>query len=132
MKKLVINRCYGGFGLSEKAVMRYVELKGIKVYVETDEGLFTNYYLCEPEEYKKIETECRETRNFDRLAALHFDSLGIERDDPSLIQVVEELCEEADGEYAELKVVWIPDDVEYEIENYDGIESIHEKHRVWW
>ena len=30
--KVVINACYGGFGLSHKAIMRYAELKGFKLY----------------------------------------------------------------------------------------------------
>jgi len=28
-------------------------------------------------------------------------------------------------------VVDIPDDIEYEIDDYDGIESVHEAHRSW-
>ena len=28
MKEVVINSCYGGFGLSPKAIKRYLELKG--------------------------------------------------------------------------------------------------------
>jgi hypothetical protein len=32
---------------------------------------------------------------------------------------------------AELKVVESPDDVEWEIEEYDGIEWIAEVHRTW-
>jgi hypothetical protein len=32
--KIVINDCYGGFGLSYEGVMRYAELKGIKLYSE--------------------------------------------------------------------------------------------------
>ena len=55
----------------------------------------------------------------------------IGRDDPSLVQVVEELGEQSWGDYAELKVVEIPDDVEWTIEDYDGMESIHEVHRSW-
>jgi len=37
----------------------------------------------------------------------------------------------ADGDHAELKVVEIPDDVEYLIEEYDGLEHIAEAHRTW-
>jgi hypothetical protein len=53
----------------------------------------------------------------------------IDRDDPILVQLVEELTEK--NLQGALKVVSIPDDVEWEIDDYDGIESIHEKHRVW-
>ena len=53
----------------------------------------------------------------------------IYRDDPILVQLVEELTEK--NLQGALKVVSIPDDVEWEIHDYDGIESIHEKHRVW-
>ena len=48
-----------------------------------------------------------------------------------LVDVVERLGKKANGESAELKVVEIPDGVEYEIDEYDGVESIHEKHRSW-
>jgi len=30
------------------------------------------------------------------------------------------------------KVVEIPDDIEFVIEEYDGIEWVAEKHRVWY
>lgn len=53
------------------------------------------------------------------------------RDDPILIHLVEELLEDANGDYAELKVVEIPDGVEWEICEYDGREWVAEKHRTW-
>jgi hypothetical protein len=55
----------------------------------------------------------------------------IERNDPFLVQLVEELGEAANGRYGDLKVVEIPDDVEWEIKEYDGNEWIAEKHRTW-
>ena len=62
----------------------------------------------------------------------YFCERDIERDDPVLVQVVEELgSETASGNYAKLKVVEIPDGVVYEIQDYDGQESIHETHRSW-
>jgi predicted ATP-grasp superfamily ATP-dependent carboligase len=54
------------------------------------------------------------------------------RDDPLLVQAVEELGAEADGEYARLKVVDIPDNTEYIVlENDCGTEWIAERHRTW-
>ena len=53
------------------------------------------------------------------------------RNNPHLVQVVEELGSKADGRFANLKIVEIPDDVEWIIEEYDGIEWVSEVHRTW-
>lgn len=67
------------------------------------------------------------------LTGYKFDnySFHINRAEPALIQVVEQLDEEANGEYARLKVVEIPDEVEWEVKEYDGDEWIAELHRTW-
>lgn len=54
-----------------------------------------------------------------------------DRSDPDLVAVVESLGGLANGKFAELKVVEIPDDVEWEINEYDGVEWVAEKHRTW-
>jgi hypothetical protein len=140
--KIVINACYGGFGLSYKGVMRYAELKGIKLYpwaedstldiyknnnfeefiAQHPETLFIHYTKVPKEEYDKCNKYSDE---------FYFSDRNIERTDLILIQVVEELKEEANNKCSELKVIEIPDDVEYEIDEYDGIEHIAEKHRSW-
>ena len=55
----------------------------------------------------------------------------IERDDPGLVKVVETLGGAANGMCAELRIVEIPTDVDWQIEEYDGMEHIAEKHRTW-
>ena len=55
----------------------------------------------------------------------------MKRDDPDLINVVEKLGESANGDFANLEIVEIPDDVEWEIDEYDGMESVDEVHRSW-
>jgi hypothetical protein len=35
MTKIVYNACHGGFGLSEAAILRYAEIKGIKLWDRT-------------------------------------------------------------------------------------------------
>ena len=53
------------------------------------------------------------------------------RADEDLVFAVEKLGKKADGEYARLEIVEIPDDIEWEIYEYDGAETIHEKHNSW-
>ncbi len=86
MRKIVINACFGGFGLSDKA-------------------------------YKQLGLE-----------SSHAD---IARDNPDLVEVVEELGQQSWGMCAELQVVEIPDDVKWHIHEYDGSEYVAEDHRTW-
>ena len=60
-----------------------------------------------------------------------FYSRSIARDDEHLIDVVELMGSAAAGEYAELKVIEIPDDINWYIEEYDGKEHVAELHRIW-
>lgn len=65
---------------------------------------------------------------------LEWDGYGypdLKREDARLVECIETLGKKANGLFAELKVLEIPDDVKYTIEHYDGIESVHEVHRVW-
>jgi hypothetical protein len=93
MPKIVINTCFGGFGLSEESLEDYRKRKNI-----TDE----NFY--------------------------HWD---IPRDCPDLVAMVEEGGTDVDGIYSELKVVDVPDDVNWFIHEYDGMEHVAERHRTW-
>jgi hypothetical protein len=63
--------------------------------------------------------------------ANHLYHNDIERNDPALVATVEELGELAGGWAADLQIVDIPDDANWEINEYDGMESVHEKHRRW-
>jgi hypothetical protein len=60
-----------------------------------------------------------------------FYDRDIPRNDPALIQVVEELGDGVNGSFAKLKIVEIPDDVLWQIEEYDGKEWVAEQHRTW-
>ena len=119
MQKIVTNRCYGGFGLSEKAVRRYAELKGIKLFLHKKSDSFIRHWTTEEVESSDIPDD------------VYWSEYSIERDDPILVQVVEELGEEANGRCANLFVTEVPDGVEWQIEEYDGTEWIAEKHRTW-
>ncbi len=54
------------------------------------------------------------------------------RDDPELVALVESMGEGAAGPCALLKVVEIPADVDWEIQEHDGQEWVAERHRTWW
>lgn len=66
---------------------------------------------------------------------LEWDGYGYaysdDRTNPKLVDCVLTLGPEASGFYAQLVVVYVPDDVEWEIRDYDGIETVEEKHRSW-
>jgi len=66
---------------------------------------------------------------------LEWDGYGFDMDenraDPKLVECVETLGERVNGVCAGLKVLDIPDDVEWEIQEYGGREWIAEKHRTW-
>ena len=139
--KVVINRCYGGFGLSHEAVMRYFEIKGITVYPEqsNDYWKFWTYWTVKPEDrvedkegddFYKMPIEDRQAYNKLRSEQTIYER-EIDRDDPALVQAVEELGDKANGQHAELAVVQIPDGVDYIVEEYDGMEHIAEAHRTW-
>lgn len=55
----------------------------------------------------------------------------IARDDPVLVAVVRELGKKANGRFASLKIVEVPYGVDWTIEEYDGVEWVAEKHRIW-
>ena len=119
MQKIVINKCFGGFGLSTEAFEHYLKLKGIQY--ETREP---RHKFCKNDkEFYKTDIH-KGCNNF-------LSDRDVSRDDPALIQTVEELGDKAHGWAANLAIVEIPDDVEWQIEEYDGNEWVAEKHRTW-
>ena len=86
MTKIVYNACYGGFGLSDEAMRRYCEIKGI-----AEETIYDG---------------------------------DIERTDPVLVQVVEELGDKANGDCAMLRIAELSAGTLYRIDEYDGLEQV--------
>lgn len=135
--KLVINKCFGGFGLSEAGVRRYFELKGWSLYIENAGSWSATYWRVPPEDRPiepkpwataPLEDRQRYNAEYEQKSVYAGD---IPRNDPELVRVVEELGSAANGSCAELAVVEIPDGVEWVIEEYDGNEHIAEKHKTW-
>jgi hypothetical protein len=109
---VVINGTYGGFSLSHAAAERLAQLGHPLAIQELADRLSPEY---------------------DKYREFLYDSMlrDIDRSDPLLVQVVQEMGEMANGRCARLKIVEIPDGVDYVIQEYDGSEWIAEKHRTW-
>ena len=139
--KIVINSCFGGFCLSEKAVEVIMNKKGFNCfkYRQTKYSLRDGndeYVKCESYPKRPFLTTYYCTRDLgDVVNKLPYEAIfneyGLERNDADLVSTVEELGNQADTCVSRLKVVEIPDDVKWEIGNYDGLESVHERHRSW-
>jgi hypothetical protein len=70
-------------------------------------------------------------RRYTELTGREFDTYDVARDDPNLLRVVLELGEASYGRFAHLEIVFVPDDVDWFIDEYDGREWVAEKHRTW-
>ena len=112
--KVVINSDFGGFGLSDEAMRMYSDLAGLNLVGQKSSFGHTIFYkngIFEDEE-----------------ALWEGD---IPRDDENLVKVVETLGSAANGNYSSLKVVEIPNDVNWFIQEFDGNEHVAERHRTW-
>lgn len=143
--KVVINACFGGFGLSPIATAKYLELRGDKCFFYKQ----TRYSFREGKNlYERVgDAEALKRGGISYATTIdlgesfekwpkddngNFYERDLERNDPLLIRVVEELgSSAASGHYAKLRVVEIPDGTEWEISEYDGNEHVAEKHRTW-
>jgi len=151
MKKVILNKCFGGFDVSPQAYQLYAIYKGYshlykyqvilsaintssklsfndtyKLVDLYDEHLFcvyvTKYF---GEEFFKNDISKEDWEKH----ILYLDADN--REDDILIKVVEELGDEASGRFGQLVVVQIPDDLDYVIDYYDGIETLHARVETW-
>lgn len=128
--KIVINKCYGGFGLSDLAYEKLIEYGiPLKDYIQEERNPVTGLY-----DRKKTEKCIYKSDESNSYLGKYWEvwtRSDEHRTNELVVKVVEELGEKANGKYAELKVIEIPDDVQYQIEEYDGLEWIAEIHRTW-
>jgi hypothetical protein len=109
--KIVVNRCYGGFSLSRKAVLLARKITGNPKWggAILKGDIYNSGKICDGD----------------------YGFVEVERSDKILVEVVEKLGEKANGRCADLEIVEIPDGVNFEIEQYDGKEWVSERHRRW-
>lgn len=102
MFKVVVNGCFGGFGVSEQGA----------------EWLLTNGASAD-----KVRVH-REGR-------FNYVSVDLERHDPLLVRMVETLGSAANGDCAKLFVHTMEQPL-YRIDEYDGSESVEEPGQAVW
>ena len=106
--KVVLNKDYGGFGLSKMALDILVE-RGITLE-KYDNGHESRWFS---------------NRSF----GIESDNEDMYRTDERLVAVVEELDMDANDQFASLEIVDMPDRItDWYIEDYDGYERMHEEH----
>ena len=123
-QKVVINRCHGGFGLSTEAFEWLIENRGWQV-TEWEDG---NPADGSAEVVKNEGDDTVVLGGYSLVSSRRDTGLRTHSD---LIDCIEALGSDADGRHAKLKIVEIPSDVEFTIEEYDGSEWVAEKHRTW-
>lgn len=143
--KIVLNKCFGGFSISVKCAELMAEMGNKQAANELKEWKQSNtwikYYLkhgtwpkgCPKDRQGSLAIDAKYSKHarfFGFGYTKGFDG-GYPRDSKELVSAVEQLGDDASGELSELQVVEIPDGISYEIDEYDGIETIHESHRSW-
>lgn len=98
MKLVAYNHGFGGFDLSSLAKQKFVERK-VKKGVSIEKAFkILNEVELNTEKY---------------------------RDDEDLTAVIKELEEKASGRFGSIKLAHIPDDTDFKISDYDGVEEIY-------
>lgn len=148
--KVVINKCYGGFSLSPEAELKLYERGMTEIATPVDEvwppdskdadkpfGRNGRYGLHEKlNEWREYlaapgEKSTLFLTTFTPDEKFILGAREVARDNPLLVALVEEMGEKSWGRCAELKIVEIPDGIDYVIEEYDGMEWVAETHRTW-
>ena len=110
--KVAYNGCDGGFCLSREAVILARKLSGNDGWggVTIKGDVYEDGRICDSD-----------------YGSIH----GISRDNEFLISVIETLKDKASGFCAELRIDEIPDGAEYDIDEYDGYESVLPPRQSW-
>jgi len=100
--EIVKNSCYGGFSVS-KAVYKELKLK------------WDGYGYPDNDDFK-----------------IKSNNYNAYRADLRLIKAIKKIgLKESNGTHSELEIVEIPDGTDWGISEYDGIETIEERHKTW-
>jgi len=119
--KVVINTCFGGFDISSAAFEEVLRRKNV-AYEKTPAK---HNFVGNEFDYWKAGQAGEDD------ACLSSYDYREDRTDADLIAVIEEMGEASFGWAADLKIVEVPDNVDWYIHEYDGLEHVAERHRTW-
>jgi len=145
MKVVINTQDEAYFNLSKKAIRAYLKRKGKKCYfyggdpekMRKGKMVIVRYSDDDPSHYAMVYTkDYGDSPKIDDFKEEDsFSYFNIERNDPDLVAVVEELGKDADvsdwDDDTKLKIVDIPDDVKWYIAEWNGVETVEETHRSW-
>ena len=124
------------FELSDAAIRLLAKKKGVTIYPESQDYDYVEYWTVPEDKWLSLPAEPTD-QLLDEYTAYRkantFD-YSVPRNDEKLIEVIEELGSKvASAEYAELRIVEIPDGVDWVIECNDefGNEWVAERPRTW-
>lgn len=143
--KVVINKCFGGFGLSPLAMVELIKLgspiiesyPAIEYYGGNNPKIDRDWKANYERDLTAAVNEI-EGYKFGLFSTLYKDEMVYNykradefRTDPLLVKVVKKLGKRANGYCADLKIIDVPVTVKFQIEEYDGLEHIAEVHQTW-
>jgi len=147
MQKVVISRCFDGFKISKECAEYMAALGDTQAQAELDvwhERKFVIDSLREsgviPEGHDEyIVDEAKRCVDLGYAephfwgtghpSGIHYADSGYKRDGEALVKAVEALGERASP--SKLKIVEIPDGVEFHVNGFDGYEYVAENYRTW-
>lgn len=139
MHKIVINDCFGGYGLSPLAIYEVCKRKGMDCYIYVESNADRRKYIKASPTSKELKGHWWYALNKDFGNVMNKDIYkedlveleSLPRHDKDLVAVVEELGDKANGYCADLKVVEINSNL-YRITEYDGAERIETPEYLDW
>lgn len=97
MKKVILNKCFGGFGLSKEAYELYAKKKGISVFHYTQENLKKEIYTYATDDNRTFDFYFTEY-NAGLISKAEYFRLTDNLDDKTAIKFVEQMNKEIQDE----------------------------------
>lgn len=138
--KIAVNACFGGFRLSRAAIVA-LAVTDCPHIERHDPEQYYNGNGRNPDWREQFEEDMRREvgRIFGpplvldgKIITDEHRSGGDARACPRLVSVVEAMGKDASDTVADIRIVEIPDQIQFTIEEYDGNEHVAQVHQTWY